>query len=75
MGQGSMGGKRSKGRCGRREREDGRVGGRAVGEDLLGGGLPKEGGSLRKENWRGEGPSRIDQEDMGSMNIGIQDMY
>ena len=59
-----MGGRRIKGRCGRRERD----GGRAVGEDLLGGGLLIEGGSLRKEKWEGEGTLRIDQEDMGAMN-------
>ena len=66
--RGSMGGRRSKGRCGRRERESGRVGGKAVaGENLLGEGLRIEGGYMRKEKW-GEGALRIDQEDIGVMS-------
>ena len=58
-----MGGRRSRGRCGRRERERGKVGGRAVG-----GSLQIEGGSMRKKKWEGEGTSRIDQEDIEAMN-------
>ena len=68
-----MGGRGRKGRCGRRERESGRVGGRAVArENLVGEGLRIEGGSMREEKWEGEETSmlllRIDQEDTGVMS-------
>ena len=66
--RGSMGGRRSKGKCGRREQERGRVGGRAV---VVGGGLQIEGGSMRREKWEGEGTLRIDQEDIGVTNTNI----
>ena len=67
-----MGGRRSKGKCGRREQERGRGGGRAVeGEKLVGGGLQIEEGSMRKEKWEGEGTLRIDQEDIGVTNTNI----
>ena len=72
-GRGSMGGRGRKGRCGRRERESGRVGGRAVArENLVGEGLRIEGGSMREEKWEGEETLmlllRIDQEDTGVMS-------
>ena len=65
-----MGGRGRKGRCGRRERERGRVGGREVGENL-------PGGSMRREKWEAEGTSRIHQEDIGAMNtnIGMHDFW
>ena len=59
-----MGGRGRKGRCGRREQERGRVGGREVGENL-------PGGSMRREKWEAEGTSRIHQEDIGAMNTNI----
>lgn len=66
-----MGDRRRKGVCGRKKRERGRVGGRAVEENLLGGSLPIEGGSMRKRKWEEEGTSRKDQEDIGAMNTNI----